>query len=106
MASVSASAPATGGIEAEVIRYMADTQDEHFARLGLPFAGLRGRRRLQLIDCQNLFCEVGKYARVAHPEALGISGRTRIKQAYRQGSRARHAPGFRRSGALTRKDRL
>jgi len=75
---------AADGIEAGVIRYMTDTQDEHFARLGLPFARLRGRRRLQLIDCQNLFCEVGKYARVAHPEARGISGRTRIKQAYRR----------------------
>ncbi|MEV7872470.1 nucleotide kinase domain-containing protein [Streptomyces sp. NPDC088124] len=71
------------GLEAEVIRYMADTQDEHFARLGLGFAGLRGRR-LQLIDCQNLFCEVDKYARVAHPHIAGISGRSRIKQSYRQ----------------------
>jgi hypothetical protein len=75
--------PAAAGIEAEIIRYMADTQDEQFARLGLTFAGLRGRP-LQLIDCQNLFCEVGKYARAAHPEIAGISGRTRIKQAYRQ----------------------
>jgi len=75
---------AADGIEAGVIRYMTDTQDEHFTRLGLRFARLRGRRRLQLIDCQNLFCEVGKYARVAHPEARGISGRTRIKQAYRR----------------------
>ncbi len=38
---------------------------------------------LQLIDCQNLFCETDKYARVAHPEVQGISGRTRIKQTYR-----------------------
>ncbi|MFE9115731.1 nucleotide kinase domain-containing protein [Streptomyces collinus] len=74
--------PAADGIEAEVIRYMADTQDEHFARLGLAFAGLRGRP-LQLIDCQNLFCEVDKYARVAHPEIAGISGRSRIKQTFR-----------------------
>jgi hypothetical protein len=72
---------AADGIEAEVIRYMADTQEEHFARLGLAFDGLRGRR-LQLIDCQNLFCEVDKYARVAHPEVDGISGRSRIKQSY------------------------
>jgi hypothetical protein len=69
------------GIEADVIRYMADHQEEHFARLGLHFAGLRGRR-LQLIDCQNLFCEVDKYARVAHPDVQGISGRTRIKQSF------------------------
>lgn len=74
---------AADGIEAEVIRYMADTQEEHFARLGLEFPGLRGRP-LQLIDCQNLFCEVDKYARAAHPEVNGISGRTRIKQAYRR----------------------
>jgi hypothetical protein len=70
------------GIEADVIRYMADHQEEHFARLRLHFAGLRGRR-LQLIDCQNLFCEVDKYARVAHPDIQGISGRTRIKQSFR-----------------------
>jgi hypothetical protein len=75
--------PAAGGIEADIIRYMADTQDEHFARLDLSFGGLRGRR-LQLIDCQNLFCEVDKYARVAHPDIAGISGRSRIKQTYRQ----------------------
>lgn len=73
---------AAGGIEADIIRYMADHQEEHFARLGLHFGGLRGRR-LQLIDCQNLFCEVDKYARVAHPDVQGISGRTRIKQSFR-----------------------
>jgi hypothetical protein len=74
--------PTADGIAAEVIRYMADTQDQHFARLGLRFGGLRGRP-LQLVDCQNLFCEVDKYARVVHPQVTGISGRTRIKQAYR-----------------------
>lgn len=73
---------AANGIESEVIRYMAQSQDEHFDRLGLRFGGLRGRP-LQLIDCQNLFCETDKYARVAHPEVTGISGRTRIKQKYR-----------------------
>ncbi|HLK79661.1 MAG TPA: nucleotide kinase domain-containing protein [Streptosporangiaceae bacterium] len=73
---------AADGIEADVIRYMADHQEEHFARLGLHFSGLKGRR-LQLIDCQNLFCEVDKYARVAHPDVQGISGRTRIKQSFR-----------------------
>ena len=74
--------PAAAGIEAEVIKYMAEHQDEHFARLGLQFEGLLGRP-LQLIDCQNLFCEVDKYARVAHPAISGISGRTRIKQRYK-----------------------
>lgn len=73
--------PQAAGIEAELIRYMAETQTEQFARLGLPFAGLRGRP-LQLIDCQNLFCEVDKYSRVAHPEVAGLSGRSRIKQRF------------------------
>ena len=69
------------GIEAEIIRYMSDTQSEHFTRLGLCFPSLNGRR-LQLIDCQSLFCEVDKYARLAYPEINGYSGRTRIKQHY------------------------
>jgi hypothetical protein len=74
--------PDSAGIEREVIEYMAASQDDHFQRLGLTFAGLFGRP-LQLIDCQNLFCEVDKYARVAHPEIIGYSGRTRIKQKFR-----------------------
>jgi alpha-glutamyl/putrescinyl thymine pyrophosphorylase clade 1 len=73
--------PGPRGVEADIIRYMSDTQEEHFARLGLNFTGLNGRR-LQLVDCQNLFCEVDKYARVAHPKIAGYSGRTRIKQRY------------------------
>ncbi len=70
------------GMEAAIIGYMAAHQEEHFSRLGLRFSGLRGRP-LQLIDCQNLFCEVDKYARVAHPGVQGVSGRTRIKQVFR-----------------------
>lgn len=66
----------------EIIHAMTDRQDREFARLGLDFSGLFGRR-LQPIDCQNLFCEISKYARLAHPEVKGISGRTRIKQQYR-----------------------
>ena len=65
-----------------IIYAMTDRQDREFARLGLDFKGLFGRR-LQPIDCQNLFCEISKYARLAHPEITGISGRTRIKQQYR-----------------------
>ena len=73
--------PESTGIEAEVIRYMAETQSQHFARLGLDFEGLHGRP-LQLVDCQNLFCEVDKYARVVHPTVRGVSGRSRIKQRF------------------------
>ena len=71
-----------GGLkETEIIKYMAENQEFEFKRLGLEFKSLWGRP-LQLIDCQNLFCEVDKYARVNHPEISGISGRTRIKQKY------------------------
>lgn len=74
--------PASRGLEREIIEYMAASQGEHFERLGLGFSGLFGRP-LQLIDCQNLFCEVDKYARVVHPDIVGYSGRTKIKQRYR-----------------------
>jgi len=71
-----------GGLnEIELIRLMADRQEQEFDRLSLCFESLWGRR-LQLIDCQNLFCEVDKYARVVHPEILGKTGRTRIKQKF------------------------
>lgn len=66
----------------EVVKFMADRQDAEFERLGLAFRSLWGRP-LQLIDCQNLFCEVGKYARQRHPTVKGVSGRTRIKQKFR-----------------------
>ncbi len=72
---------AAGLNDAELIRLMVDRQEIEFERLGLTFQTLWGRR-LQLIDCQNLFCEVDKYARVAHPSVAGISGRTRIKQKF------------------------
>jgi len=68
--------------EAEVIAHMARIADAEFDRLGLDFKKLGGTRPLQLIDCQNLFCETDKYARVAHPEFSGATGRTRIKQKF------------------------
>lgn len=72
-----------GGLnESDVIRLVADTQEEQLRNRGLLFKSLWGRA-LQLIDCQNLFCEVDKYARYAHPEYVGLSGRRRIKQKFR-----------------------
>lgn len=67
---------------ARLIHITKDEQDEQLARLGLDFTGLFGRP-LKLIDCQNLYCELSKYARATHPDAVGVSGRTRIKQVYR-----------------------
>lgn len=72
-----------GGLtEIDIIKLMADRQDYEFQRLGLNFKKL-GKRRLQYIDIQNIFCEVDKYCRVAHPELSGVSGRIRIKQKFK-----------------------
>ena len=67
--------------EEDIIKWMADIQHEQFERLDIKFLTLWGRD-LQLIDIQNLFCEVDKYSRVAHPNIIGHSNRTRIKQKY------------------------
>jgi len=74
-------ADTTGLSDSEIIRSMAERSTYEFRRLGLTFKTLWGRP-LMLIDCQNLFCEVDKYARVVHPEIPGTSGRTRIKQKF------------------------
>lgn len=77
-----------GGMkEADVIRAVAEQQAEEFESRTLEFRSLWGRP-LQLIDCQNLFCEVDKYARIAHPEFVGVSGRSRIKQKFSSSGRA------------------
>jgi hypothetical protein len=64
-----------------VINWAVDRQEIEFDRLGLKFETLFGRR-LQPIDCQNLFCEISKYARVAHPDVAGIANRHKIKRSY------------------------
>lgn len=73
----------TGGLEsADLIRFTATIADEHAESVGVELPFLWGRRP-QLIDFQNLFCEVDKYARAKHPLFRGRSGRTKIKQRYR-----------------------
>ena len=71
-----------GLTEADIIRFVTDRQELEFEKRGISFKSLWGRR-LQLIDCQNLFCEVDKYARVKFPEYNGPHGRHKIKQRYR-----------------------
>lgn len=66
----------------DTIKMMNDIQEEEFKRLNLKFNTLSGRN-LQLIDSQNIFCEVDKYSRVAHSEIIGLSKRTRIKQKFK-----------------------
>lgn len=63
----------------DIIKYMYMHQDEEFKRLNLNFKKI-GNRPLQLIDCQNIFCELDKYCRQALPDLK--SNRTKIKKHY------------------------
>jgi hypothetical protein len=72
-----------GYSEEDLIKYVAERQDYEFERLGLKFHKIVGRK-LSLIDCQNIFCEIDKYSRIAFPECVGVSGRKRIKQKYKK----------------------
>lgn len=65
----------------EIIKYMYENQDKEFKRLNLNFKRIINRP-LQLIDCQNIFCELDKYLRVAVPQLK--SNRTKIKKKYKQ----------------------
>ncbi len=73
----------TGGLSgADLIRLTSEVASGCCEALGLCEPSLWGRP-LKLIDYQNLYCEVGKYARVAHPGIAGTSRRTRIKHRFR-----------------------
>lgn len=63
----------------DIIKYMYEHQDEEFKRLNLDFKRI-GNRPLQLIDCQNIFCELDKYCREAYPDLK--TNRTKIKKKY------------------------
>lgn len=74
--------PDARGVDpADLIRMMVETQEEQLDFYRIDFKDLFGRP-LKLIDCQNLFCETDKYARVMHPDRRGIGNRTRIKQQF------------------------
>jgi alpha-glutamyl/putrescinyl thymine pyrophosphorylase clade 1 len=84
----------TGGrTPEELIYWVWERQEEAFRSAGIKFQTLFGRR-LQPIDCQNLFCEISKYARVAHPHVRGLTARTRIKQRYHQAAELLPSPMF------------
>lgn len=63
----------------DIIRYMYNHQEEEFKRLNLNFKTI-GNRKLQLIDIQNIFCELDKYCREKVPSLK--SNRTKIKKKY------------------------
>jgi hypothetical protein len=64
---------------AQVIQDCVAKQEDYFKEYGLKPVTLFGRK-LHLIDCQNLFCEVDKYCRVALPKLN--QGRTEIKHMF------------------------
>lgn len=66
----------------ELIMWVFENQEIEFKSRGIEFESLFGRR-LQPIDCQNLFCEIDKYSRVTIPQAKGLGDRTRIKQGFK-----------------------
>jgi hypothetical protein len=68
------------GMEVDVMRWLQETQDEHFKRLGIDFSGLGpDRLPMQLCDIEHTLCEVDKYARIAHPNIRGLHGRTQLR---------------------------
>jgi hypothetical protein len=70
----------TGGKSDDyIIRFMVDSQEKEFKRLGLNFKSLWGRP-MHAIDCQGWFCETDKYSRAKFPELK--SNRIRIKTRY------------------------
>jgi hypothetical protein len=74
--------PQRGALSHEdIIRHVTDSQEREFEGRGLKFLSLWGRP-LQLIDVQNLFCEVDKYARVKHPNVNSTGGRQRMKRRF------------------------
>ncbi|KAL5484863.1 hypothetical protein ACEPAI_7505 [Sanghuangporus weigelae] len=57
------------GSEGALIRWMTETQERHFARLGLEPAVLSngngdGKRKMTLVDVEHTLCELHKYVRI------------------------------------------
>ena len=63
----------------DIIRYMYENQNYEFKRLNLDFKKIKDRP-LQLIDCQNIFCELDKYCRQEIPSLK--SNLKKIKKHY------------------------
>ena len=71
------------GIEGQALAYLADTQDLHFARLGIPPARRPRLRtaaysKLSLVDFEHALCECEKYSRAVHPDIRGA--RTQVSR--------------------------
>lgn len=66
----------------ELIIWTAKRQYKEFTQRNLPWKNLYGRP-LQLVDIQNIFCEVDKYTRLARPQLTYLVAGKRPKQFYR-----------------------
>ena len=71
-----------GLTDSQLIAWTARRQANEFVGRGLPWVNL-GTRSLQLIDIQNIFCELDKYTRLACPQLSSLVAGKRIKQRYR-----------------------
>ncbi len=73
----------SGGLpDQDLLRWTWERQEDEFGSRDLVWNGLWGRP-LQLIDVQNLFCEVDKYTRIALPQLGRYAPGKKIKQRYR-----------------------
>ncbi len=70
-----------GLTDSQLIHWTAERQDAEFSSRGLVWVNLWGRP-LQLIDIQNIFCEVDKYTRLAQPQLSKFATGKRPKQRY------------------------
>lgn len=67
----------------DVMRWLVDTQDEHFQRLGITLSRLGPKKLpLDISDIEHSICEVDKYARAKFPQVKGTSDRTNMKRKY------------------------
>lgn len=64
----------------DIIKRVQMNQDDELKKRNLVFQKI-GTRKLQLIDIQNLFCEIDKYTREANTSS---GDKKRIKQKYRE----------------------
>lgn len=67
----------------DVMRWLVDTQDEHFLRLGISFSKLGPQNLpMDVSDVEHSVCEVDKYCRAKHPSIKGMDSRTNMKRVY------------------------
>ncbi|ESK89922.1 uncharacterized protein Moror_770 [Moniliophthora roreri MCA 2997] len=71
-------------IDALIMKWMMETQDEHFRRLGIQFSRLGPNQLpMDLSDIEHSVCEVDKYSRLVHPTIQGEGDRTHIRRIYK-----------------------